>query len=56
MEFSMGGGGGVPPIRQRNYFFEKNIVVEKNLENCSKWSETWEKKNYQITKLTQPKF
>ena len=28
MEFSM--NGGVPPIRQNNYFFEKNIVVEKN--------------------------
>ena len=22
-------GGGVPPIRQNNYFFEKNIVVGK---------------------------
>ena len=37
MEFST---GGVPPIRQNNYFFEKNIVVGKNLENCLKWSET----------------
>ena len=34
------GGRGVPPIRRNNEFFEKNIVVEKNLENCLKWSET----------------
>ena len=32
MEFSKGGGGGVPLIRQNNYLFEKNIVGEKNFE------------------------
>ena len=36
----MGGGEGVHPIRQNNFFFFKNRGGEKNLENYSKWSET----------------